>query len=91
MSNQSENLAKEDPRSNRLPKRDGTNTLTYIDIAAVLWKHKAMLIGVELIVVLGAIIYLGGSIALPADQAICPMFNTVKATLLVGPETIARA
>jgi len=83
MSNQSENLAKEDPRSNRLPKRDGTNTLTYIDIAAVLWKHKAMLIGVELIVVLGAIIYLGGSIVLPADQSYLPNVYTVKATLLV--------
>lgn len=83
MPNQSGNSIKEDLMSNRPPVRDDTNTLTFIDIAAALWKHKAMMIGVELIVVLGALIYLAGSIVLPADQSYLPNLYTVQATLIV--------
>lgn len=70
----------------RSPGRNGTGVITFIDVAAILWKRRLLMIGVLLTVVAGALAYLIGSVLLPVGKSYLPNVYTAEARLAFLPE-----
>ena len=66
--------------------RNGTGVIGFIDVAAILWKRRALMIGIALAVVVAALAYLVGSVLLPVGKSYLPNVYTAEARLAFLPE-----
>jgi len=57
--------------------------ISLVDLAAVLWKRKWLIVGITLAVAIAAIAYSVGSLMLPPDKSYLPNVYTSKATMLI--------
>jgi len=57
--------------------------ISLIDLAAVLWKRKRIIIGVTALAVVGVLVYAIGSLVLPPDKSYLPNVYTPKATMVI--------
>ncbi len=65
---------------------NGTGVIGFVDVAAILWKRKALMIGITLAVVVAALAYLVGSVLLPVGKSYLPDVYTAEARLAFLPE-----
>lgn len=86
MSELTENKIQEDQKNEGSLGRKGAGVITFIDVAAILWKRRVLLTAVLLTVVVGTLAYLAGSILLPAGKSYLPNLYTAEASIVIGSE-----
>lgn len=57
--------------------------ISLVDLAAILWKRKRMIIGITVVVMIGVLGYSIGSLLLPPEKSYLPNVYTPKATMLI--------
>lgn len=72
------------PSSNPAPAPDpDDDEISLVDLAAVLWKRKWLIIGITLAAAIAVLAYAIGSLMLPPDKSYLPNVYTSKATMLI--------
>lgn len=66
------------------PVKDEDDEISLLDLAAVLWKRKWLIVGVTVVVALGALGYAMGSLLLPPEKSYLPNVYTPKAQMLIS-------
>jgi uncharacterized protein involved in exopolysaccharide biosynthesis len=67
----------------KIKENQDDDEISLLDLAAVLWKRKRLIIGVTAIAVIGVLVYAIGSIVLPPDKSYLPNVYTPKATMVI--------
>lgn len=67
----------------KVPENQDDDEISLLDLAAVLWKRKRIIIGVTAIAVVGVLVYAIGSLVLPPDKSYLPNVYTPKATMVI--------
>jgi tyrosine-protein kinase Etk/Wzc len=67
----------------KTPENQDDDEISLLDLAAVLWKRKRLVIGVTAIVLVGVLAYAIGSLVLPPDKSYMPNVYTPKATMVI--------
>jgi uncharacterized protein involved in exopolysaccharide biosynthesis len=57
--------------------------ISLVDLAAVLWKRKWLIVGITVTAVIGVLAYAIGSLMLPPEKSYLPNVYTSKATMLI--------
>lgn len=57
--------------------------ISLVDLAAVLWKRKWLIVGITVTAVIGVLAYAIGSLMLPPEKSYLPNVYTAKATMLI--------
>lgn len=66
-----------------VPENQDDDEISLLDLAAVLWKRKRIIIGVTALAVVGVLVYAIGSLVLPPDKSYLPNVYTPKATMVI--------
>jgi len=82
MSDSIENNVSKNQMNNRVLESDD-NKFNLLDIAAVLWKRKWIVIGVTVIAIVGVLAYAISSLLLPPDKSYLPNVYTPMATMMI--------
>ncbi|HQJ23371.1 MAG TPA: Wzz/FepE/Etk N-terminal domain-containing protein, partial [Rectinema sp.] len=86
MSDQKVNI--EDQVDQSLPeKKKDDDEISLLDLVAVLWKRKWLVIAITGLVAFGSLAYALGSLLLPPDKSYLPNVYTPKATMLISSGT----
>ena len=67
----------------KIPENQDDDEISLLDLAAVLWKRKKIIIGVTALAVTGVILYAIGSLVLPPNKSYLPNVYTPKATMVI--------
>lgn len=67
----------------KIPENQDDDEISLLDLAAVLWKRKRIIIGVTALAVVGVLLYAIGSLVLPPDKSYLPNVYTPKATMVI--------
>lgn len=62
---------------------DDDDEISLVDLAAVLWKHKWLIIGITAFAAIAVLAYAIGSLLLPPEKSYLPNVYTPKATMLI--------
>ena len=65
-------------------KNDDDDEISLLDLAAVLWKRKWLIVGITALAIVASLAYAIGSIMLPPDKRYLPNVYTPKATMLIS-------
>jgi len=65
------------------PENQDDNEISLLDLAAVIWKHRRLVIGITSAVIIGILVFVVGSIALPVDKSYLPNVYTPKAVMII--------
>jgi uncharacterized protein involved in exopolysaccharide biosynthesis len=57
--------------------------ISFVDLAAILWKHKRLILGITFAVLVCVLVYTIGSLLLPSDKSYLPNVYTPQATMLI--------
>ncbi|GHV89295.1 LPS biosynthesis protein [Spirochaetia bacterium] len=71
---------------NETPQDD---EISLIDLFAVLWHHKVMIIAITLAAMIGVVVYAAISLKLPPEESYLPNVYTPKALMLINNESSA--
>lgn len=66
-----------------LPENQDDDEISLLDLAAVLWKRKRIIIGVTALAMVGVLLYAIGSLVLPPEKSYLPNLYSPKATMLI--------
>ena len=66
-----------------LQSPEDDDEISLVDLAAVLWKRKWLIVGITVTAVIGVLAYAIGSLMLPPEKSYLPNVYTSKATMLI--------
>ncbi|SLM11018.1 conserved hypothetical protein [uncultured spirochete] len=66
-----------------LQSPEDDDEISLVDLAAVLWKRKWLIVGITVTAVIGVLAYAIGSLMLPPEKSYLPNVYTAKATMLI--------
>ncbi len=73
------------PSLARSPRTDDDDDeISLLDLAAILWKRKWLVVGITAIAAVGAVLFSVGSLLLPPEKSYLPNVYTPKATMLIS-------
>lgn len=67
----------------KVSENQDDDEISLLDLAATLWKRKAIIIGITALSIVGVLAFAIGSIVLPPDKSYLPNVYTPKATMLI--------
>lgn len=74
----------ESQTKNRASSRgDDEDEISLLDLVAILWKRKRLIIGITAVAMVGVLAYAIGSMVLPPEKSYLPNVYTPKATMLI--------
>jgi uncharacterized protein involved in exopolysaccharide biosynthesis len=80
-----QNKAEGERLNQNLPTNNKSDDeISLLDLAALLWKRKWLIVGVTLVAIVGSVGYSVGSLILPPDKSYLPNVYTPKATMLIS-------
>jgi len=67
----------------KTPENQDDDEISLLDLAAILWKRKRLVIGITAVALAGALAYAIGSMVLPPDKSYLPNVYTPKALMVI--------